>query len=101
MSFGFSVLVTPGIQLISFLLLTVLLVKRRREVGQFYRETFGQTEEEKDNARQSAQNRFKMKFEKLSDKEIETKLQQDLVQEAIFALNEIKKERKNALQQHL
>ncbi len=101
MTFGFSVLMTPGIQLISLALLTVLVIKKRNEVGQFYRETFGQTEEEKEKARQSAQNRFKMKFEQLSDREIEIKLQQDLVPEAISALNEIKKERENALQKRI
>lgn len=97
MLFEFSVLMTPGIQLISLVLLTVLVIKKRNEVGQIYREIFRQTEEEKDKSKQSTQNRFKMKFEKLSDREIETKLQQDLVPEAIYALKELKKERKNAL----
>ena len=98
MTFGFSVLVTPGIQLISFVFLSILIVRKRDEVGELYRATFGQTEEEKEQTTQNSQNRFKRKFEQLSDKDIENKLQQDLVPEAISALNEIKEERKNALQ---
>lgn len=62
----------------------------------FYRETFGLTEDKRENERKNAQNSFKIKFEQLSDMEIEIKLQQDLVPEAIAALNEIKAERKNS-----
>ena len=95
MSFGISVLVTPGIQLISLIMLSVLVIKKREKVGEFYRETFGKTEEEKEQSRLNAYNRFKMKFNGLTDREIENKLQQDLVPEAISALNEIKEQRKN------
>lgn len=93
MTFNFSKSVTPEIQLISLVLLTFLVVKKRKEVSRLYRDTFLQTEEDKEKAKQRAQNRFKTKFEQLSDREIETKLKQDLVPEAISALNEIKKER--------
>jgi hypothetical protein len=95
-TFGFSVLVTPGIQLISLVLLIVLIINKKNEAGKFYRETFGLTEDKRENERKNAQNSFKTKFEQLSDIEIDIKLQQDLVPEAIAALNEIKAERKNA-----
>ena len=101
MSFGISVLVTPGIQLISLIMLSVLVIKKREKVGELYRETFGQTEDEKEQSRLNAHNRFKMKFKEVSAREIEIKLQQDLVPEAISALKEIKEERKNALQQSI
>lgn len=97
-TFGFSVLLTPGIQLISLVLLIVLIIKKRNKAGKFYRETFGLTEDKRENERKNAQNSFKIKFEQLSDMEIEIKLQQDLVPEAIAALNEIKAERKNTQQ---
>ena len=100
-TFGFSVLVTPGIQLISFGLICVLIFTKREKVIDFYRETFGQTKEQKELSRKNAQSQFKRKFEQLSDREIESKYQQDLVPEAISALNEIIAERKNALQQKL
>ena len=47
-----------------------------------------------DNNENALKERFKNKFEKLSDKEIENKLSQKLVPEAIQALNEIQTERK-------
>ena len=99
MTFGFSFIVTPGIQLISLVLLSVLVVKKPKNVGQFYRETFGQTEEKKEQSKQNTQKRFKRKFEQFSDKKIDNMLQEGLIPEAISALNEIKEERKNALQQ--
>ena len=94
MTFGFSILVTPGIQLISITLLTVLTIKKRDKVSELYRSTFGLTKEEIDQTKLSAKNKFKGRFEKLTDKEIDLKLEQDLVPEAIEALAEIKKERK-------
>ena len=99
LTIGFSELVTPEIQLISFVFLIILIVRKRDEIGQLYRSTFVPSEEEKEKIRQSSQNQFKRKFEQLSDKDIENKLQQDLVPEAISALNQIKEERKNVLQQ--
>ncbi|MEO9476495.1 MAG: hypothetical protein ABJG41_13215 [Cyclobacteriaceae bacterium] len=98
-TFGFSFIVTPGIQLISLVLISILVIIKRDKTVEFYREVFGQTEEEKEQLERNTQDRFKRKFEQLSDKEIESKLQQDLVPEAIAALNEIKEGRKKALQQ--
>lgn len=96
-TFGFSVLLTPGLQLISLIALVVLFVSKRSEVAQLYRETIGQTKEEKERVVQYSQNRFKAKFERLNDQEIDLKLQQRLVPEAMAALNEIKEERKAVL----
>ena len=62
MSFGFSILVTPGIQLISFVLLMVLIIKKSEKVGQFYKEIFGQSDEESEKTKQNTQNRFKRKL---------------------------------------
>ena len=101
MSFGISVFVTPGIQLISLIMLSILVIKKRQKVIDFYLEIFGETEEEKQQSRLRFQKQFKIKFEQLSDKEIENKLQQGLVPEAIAALNEIKEERRNAPQQNI
>jgi hypothetical protein len=98
LTFGFSIIVTPGIQLISLALLSALVIIKREKVSEIYRTTFGQTEEEKEQAKRGAQNRFKMKFDKLTDKEIDSKLEQGLVPEAMEALKEIKEERNNALQ---
>jgi len=91
--------VTPGIQLISLVFLGVLVVRKREEARELYKETFGRTKEEKVQSKQNSHDRFKRNFEQLSDEEIESKLQQDLVPEAISALTELKEERKNA-QQH-
>ncbi|WP_339755764.1 hypothetical protein [Algoriphagus aquimarinus] len=92
--FGSQDSINLGIQIISFVLLTALLVRKREKLHRFYNEVFMQTEEEKELSRKNFQNQFTAKFERLSDKEIEAKLQQDLVPEAIKALVEIKEERK-------
>ncbi|MDR6300934.1 hypothetical protein [Mesonia maritima] len=92
--FGFSVLITPGIQFNSLILLTILVIKKRNKLEQLYQDTFRETMEEKEETKLKTKNKFKMKFNELNDKEIENKLQQDLVPEAISALNEIKENRK-------
>lgn len=98
MTFGFSVIVSPGIQLISLVLLSVLVIRKRDEVGRFYQLVFAKTQEDNDHSKKISQARFKTKFNQYSDEEIENKLQQDLVPEATSALNEIKAERKNGRQ---
>ena len=92
-TFGFSIFVTPGIQLISLILLGLLTINRRNELASIYQKVFGQTEEEIRQSNIDSKNRFKVNFTSLSDHEIESKLQEDLVPEAIVALNEIYKER--------
>ncbi|MBI1184984.1 hypothetical protein GC194_11975 [bacterium] len=92
-TFGVSGWFTPGIQLISLVMLSILAIRKRNDVIQFYRETFGRTEKEEEDARKSTQIGFKTKFNNLTDNEIDLKLQQNLVPEAIEALKEIKKER--------
>jgi hypothetical protein len=52
-SFGIVILVTPGIQLISLVLLIVLFIKEREKVSELYQQTFGETEDEKENAKLS------------------------------------------------
>lgn len=94
----FHFFVTPGIQLLSFVLLGILTIKEREKVIAFYRKTFTKSEEEKEAEKSSLKNRFKLKFEKLTDNEIKSRLQNDLVPEAKEALLEIVDERKSALQ---
>jgi hypothetical protein len=95
MVFGFSLagFAMPKIQLYSFILLSILLFKKWKKVESFIQSIFRQTEEEKGIEKENAQNLFKTKFEKLTNKEIETKLNQNLVIAAIEALEMIKKER--------
>jgi len=95
MTFGFSGIVTPGIQLFSLILLCVLVFRERDKSKAIYKKLFRQTNEDKLQSKIISQNHFKLKFEKLSDKEIENKLKQDLVPEAIFALKQIREERKS------
>ncbi len=98
MSFGFSESFTPGIQLISLILICILVTVKSENVGEFYQATFGKSESEKEQSSKIAQVRFKKKFMGLTDSEIENKLKQDLVPEAISALEELKEERKNIIQ---
>lgn len=91
MTFGFSFLVTPGIQLNSLILLVILIVRRRNKIAEIYRNTFGKTDKEKLHLK----NRFKIRYQDLTDEEIGSRLQNDLVPEAKEALIEIKEERNN------
>lgn len=97
-TFRFTIVVSPGIQMTSLILLTILVIKKRDKIGEIYRKTFIKTEEQKEQTRQNQKNRFKKKFEKLTYKEIESRLELNLVPEAIEALKEIKKEREDILQ---
>lgn len=98
-SFRVFVIRTPGIQLISLVLLSILILSKRKIIWDLYQNYFQQTEAERQQSRLNAHKRFRMKFENLSDKEIELKLQEDLVPEAISALKELREERKNAIKQ--
>lgn len=82
-------------ELKSLILLIILTVKKKSKVGIFYKKYFKKSEEEKELTKLNMVNRFKLKFEKLSDKEIEQKLNQNLVEEAKVALNQLKEERNN------
>ena len=97
-SFGFMGAVTPGIQLYSLLLIITLIVIRKREIKAVYRKYLGTTEEDKESSKRAQVDAFKRRFQQLSDSEIESKLNQGLVPEAVEALTEIKDERINALQ---
>jgi hypothetical protein len=95
MTFNITLFVTPGIQFISLGLLIILIIKKPQRFIEYYRETFGYSEQEREEIKQLAKERFKERFEKLSDEQIEINLKEKLVPEAIAALNEIKEERQN------
>jgi len=101
LTFGFSILVTPGIQLFSLILLGFLVVRRRKELINIYHKEFGQTEEEIQQSKIESKNSFKNNFYSLSDYEIELRLKENIVPEAKQALIEIMEERNNALQQKI
>jgi len=97
LTFGFSSIVTPGIQLFSLVLLLVLAYKKQVELSNLYKNLFGRTDEEIQQSKESLKNSFKLKFSTLSDTEIEIRLKNNLVEEARNALIEIHNERKKAL----
>ncbi len=84
----FNLIISPGIQLYSLVLLGVLIYKRRSRFT-LKRELTPEKKKDRPNTR----NRFLSKFEKLSDTEIEEKLKQDLALEAKQALEIIQKQR--------
>ena len=96
--FDRSELFTPGIQLISFFFLIILVVSRHQKIRKLYRDAFTTTNEERRQAQLNLRQMFKSRFVNLSDHEIDQKLHEDLVTEAKEALSEIKKERKDAPQ---
>ncbi len=91
--FRFLSIVSPGIQGYSLILLIILLYNKREKLSNIYDKKFGQTSEEIDKEKLNSKNNFKQKFSQLTNEEIEKKLQQDLLPEAILALNELKEER--------
>jgi len=97
LAFGFSSIVTPGIQLLSLVLLLVLAFKRQVELSILWTILFGHTDEEMQQKKESLKNSFKLKFSTLSDTEIESRLKNNLVEEARIALIEIHNERKKAV----
>lgn len=83
----------PGIQLYSLILLIVLFRKRKDELKALYRKYYGQTNEDYQKVRVTMGDRFREKFESLSDSEVLERLEHDLVPEARKALQDIKKQR--------
>ncbi|SFS81411.1 hypothetical protein [Lutibacter maritimus] len=77
-------------QLQPFLVFVIYLYIYRADL----KRVFEKTESENKINENALKDRFKQKFEKLSDKEIESRLSQKLVPEAIQALTEIQTERK-------
>ena len=75
------------------ILLIILLYNKREKLSSIYNKKFGQTSEEINKEKLNLKNNFKQKFSQLTIEEIEKKLQQDLLPEAILALNELKEER--------
>ncbi len=72
----------------------------REVLSKFLKDLFNieLSEEEIKSVQHSRINGFKRRFEKLSDKEIELRLHENLVPTAIEALKQIKRERENILQ---
>lgn len=93
-TFGFSIFVTPGIQILSLALLIIIISQKREKFSTVFHSSFGTTEEESEAKRSSLKNSFKNKLEKLTDAQIEARLQDDLVPEAKEALLEIISDRK-------
>ncbi len=94
--FGLSFAETPGIQIVSLLLISVLIIRKPNELALLFQDIFGQTEVEKEQSRSRSIKHFKERFKHLSDSEIEKKLQQDLVSEAYLALKQLKEEREES-----
>ncbi len=92
-TFGFSNIVSPGIQLYSLILLTILIIIKRERVYKIYQIFFGQTEKEMEQISQLQKESFMKSFKELTDKEINSRLQEKLVPEAREALTELSKER--------
>lgn len=80
--------VTLGIQLYSLLLIITLTVIRKREIKALYKKHLRTTDEDKQNSKGAVKNGFIKRFQHLSDSEIESKLNQGLVPEAVEVLNE-------------
>jgi fatty acid desaturase len=78
------------VQLIPLVVLLIYMYIFRFEI----RQLFEKTEAEKQNNTENLKNKFRQNFRKLSNTEIENKLNKNLVPEAIEALKEIKTERK-------
>jgi hypothetical protein len=76
------------------ILLIILVVKRGEKISGFFKIIFGRTEKETFDNKTQLKNNFKLKFAKLTDQEIEKKLQTKLVEEATQALFELQQERK-------
>jgi len=95
LTFAIFSLISPGIQLLSLITLLVLFFKRKTEFRNLYISLFGRTEEEKKIDSENLKNSFKTKFSNMTDKEIELRLQDTLIEEARQALFELTNERKN------
>lgn len=90
--FGFSIFVSPGIQLLSWVCLLILIFRRKDKTIGIVRYLFGETDGEQHNMAERQKLNFKARFSSLSDQEI----QDDLHSHAKQALEEIKKERKRS-----
>jgi hypothetical protein len=96
-TFGFGTVVSPGIQILSLVCLTILIFKRKNRVFEISQYLFGKTEEERKDLFERQKERFKTKFDNLSEQDIDNRLQTDLQPAAKQALIEIKNERKTSV----
>ncbi|MCB0541220.1 MAG: hypothetical protein H6571_16585 [Lewinellaceae bacterium] len=85
------------IQILMIPLIAVYTWVNKEEIKPKIQNLLGNSNEQIKLESNSKINGFKRRFEKLSDNEIESKLNQNLVSEAIEALKQIKKERENVL----
>ena len=88
--FGISIIEIQFIPFASFLIYLYIFKKEIRSIIKKSKHA----EKESNKNSENMKNHFKHKFEKLSDKEIENRLSQNLVPEAIQALTELQAERK-------
>ncbi len=95
-TFGISGLVSPGIQIYSLILLTILVIKKPKTVYNLFQTLFGQTIAEKEESTRQIKEKFKISFKELTEKEIDLRLKENLVNEAIEVLLELKEEKKRA-----
>ena len=83
---------------IQILLLPLILLFtwiNKDSIKPMIQQLLGNSTEQKQSRRHAKVNGFKRRFEKLTDQEIESKLKEQLVPEALEALNQLKNERKN------
>jgi hypothetical protein len=83
MSFNFTVFVTPGIQLISLVLLIFLVIKKPERVIKYYRETFGYTEQEREQSRQLAKEDLKQDLRNFQTNKLNRTLQKNWFQKRL------------------
>ena len=89
---GINFLFIP-IQIIPFIVLIIYLILYRKQIVELFFRIIQKDEKEEQEYYQKKIDRFKIKFSDLTDREIENKINQDLVPEAKKALIEIKTER--------
>ena len=84
---------SPGIQLVSLVLITILSINRSDKLFKFYSKNVHKSSKDVERTKNGQVNHFKQKFSSLSEQEIKYKLELKLTPEAIQALNEILLER--------
>ena len=85
------------IQYLPLIVLLIFTVIYRESIKPKIKEWVGKSEKQLVSERKAKMNGFKQRFNKLTDDQIEKMLDEELVPEAIEALNQIKNERKNAI----
>lgn len=94
-SFGISILVTPGLQLLSIVLLVILLTGNRGLLSKSLQFILATSKEDLTSQSTATENIFLQKFEKFSNEELEKRLTDDLTPEAKSAIVQILKSRQS------